>query len=83
MLNYITARSPQGAQRVQARLRTLTELLLAHPYVGRPTNDPTVRRLKLTPYPYLVFYEVSEDSVIIHAIRHAARDPSDLPGAGA
>jgi toxin ParE1/3/4 len=34
-----------------------------------------------TPYPYLVFYEISETEIIIHAVRHAARDPSGMPGA--
>jgi toxin ParE1/3/4 len=33
-----------------------------------------------TPYPYLVFYEVGETEIIMHAVRHAARDPSDMPG---
>ena len=32
-------------------------------------------------YPYLIFYEVTENEVIIHAIRHGARDPSSVPGA--
>jgi plasmid stabilization system protein ParE len=32
-----------------------------------------------TPYPYLVFYEIGEEEIIIHAIRHAARDPLDDP----
>jgi plasmid stabilization system protein ParE len=32
-------------------------------------------------YPYLIFYEVIENEVIIHAIRHGARDPSAMLGA--
>jgi hypothetical protein len=38
--------------------------------------------LTTTPYPFLVFYEVTKDEIVIHAIRHAARDPSDTPTAG-
>jgi plasmid stabilization system protein ParE len=34
-----------------------------------------------TPSPYLIFYEVTENEVIIHAIRHGARDPSTMPDA--
>jgi plasmid stabilization system protein ParE len=30
----------------------------------------------------LIFYEVDGDDVVIHAIRHGARDPSGMPGAG-
>jgi len=29
----------------------------------------------------MIFYEVTEAEIIIHAIRHAARDPSTMPGA--
>jgi toxin ParE1/3/4 len=33
-----------------------------------------------TPYPYVVFYEITQSEIIIHAVRHAARDPSGMPG---
>jgi toxin ParE1/3/4 len=80
ILDYIGAHSPQSARRVQARIKALTDLLLLHPYIGRRTNDPAIRRMITTPYPFLVFYEVTESKIIIHAIRHAARDPSGMPG---
>ena len=80
ILDYIAAHSPQSARRVQTRIKTLTDLLLLHPYIGRRTNDPAIRRMAMTPYPYLVFYEITESEIIIHAIRHAARDPSEMPG---
>ena len=57
VLDYIAAHSPQGARRVQARIKALTDLLLQHPHIGRRTNDPAIRRMTTTPYPYLVFYE--------------------------
>ena len=81
ILDYISENSPQGAHRVQLRLQRLIDLLLVYPYIGRRTSDPDVRRIATTPYPYLVFYEIAEDKVIIHAIRHAARHPSTMPGA--
>jgi plasmid stabilization system protein ParE len=80
ILDYIAAHSPQGARRVQARIKALTDLLLLHPHIGRRTNDPAIRRMPMTPYPYLVFYEATETEIIIHAVRHAARDPSGMPG---
>jgi plasmid stabilization system protein ParE len=81
VLDYIAVHSPQGARRVHARIKAITELLLLHPLVGRRTNDPAIRRMTVASYPYLIFYEVTENEVIIHAIRHGARDPSDMPGA--
>jgi ParE toxin of type II toxin-antitoxin system, parDE len=48
-------------------------------WLGAVTDDPAIRRLTTTPYPYLIFYEAADDEVVIHAVRHGARDPSDNP----
>ena len=80
ILNYIAERSPQTSRRIQARIRAVTELILLYPQAGARTDDPTIRRVTTTPYPYLVFYEIAGDEIIIHAVRHGARDPSDNPG---
>jgi plasmid stabilization system protein ParE len=80
ILDYIAGQSPQGAKRVQARIQAIINLLLAHPHMGVCTDDPTIRRLTTPPYPYLIFYELTESEIIIHAVRHAARDPSNMPG---
>jgi plasmid stabilization system protein ParE len=58
----------------------LINLLLIHPDIGIHTDDPVIRRLAVVPYPYLIFYEVSETEIIIHAVRHAVRNPSGMPG---
>jgi toxin ParE1/3/4 len=80
ILDYIAEHSPQGANRVQARIQSVIHLLTSHPHIGVRTEDPTIRRLTTLPYPYLVFYEVTETEIIVHAVRHAARDPSGMPG---
>jgi toxin ParE1/3/4 len=80
ILDYIAQHSVQGAERVQTRILSVIELLSIHPYIGLHTDDPAIRRLTTLPYPYLVFYEVAETEIIIHAVRHAARDPSSMPG---
>ena len=82
ILDYIATHSPQGARRVQARIKAVIDLLLQHPYVGRRTNDPAIRRIPTVPYPYVVFYETTETEIIIHGVRHAARKPSSMPGSG-
>lgn len=81
ILDYVAAHSPQGARRIQARIQTIIDLLLIHPHIGTRTDDPVIRRLTTTPYPYVVFYEATEAEIVIHAVRHAARDPSGMPGA--
>jgi toxin ParE1/3/4 len=64
----------------QTRIQTVIDLLLLHPYIGTRTSDPLIRRMITPPYPSVVFYEVATDAVVIHAIRHAARNPSTMPG---
>ena len=82
VLDYIAAHSPQGAKRVQTRIQAAIELLAVHPHIGIRTSDRSIRRLTTLPYPYFVFYEISETEIIIHAVRHTARDPSSMPGRG-
>jgi len=81
ILDYIAAHSPRGSRRVHARIQAIVDLLLLHPHIGTRTDDPIIRRMTTTPYPYLVFYEATESEVIIHAVRHGASDPSGMPGA--
>ena len=81
VLDYIAAHSPQGARRVQARIQAIINLLLLYPGIGTRTHDQTIRRMTALPYPYVIFYEATETEIIIHAVRHAARDPAGMPGA--
>jgi toxin ParE1/3/4 len=80
ILDYLAPRSPQGAARVHSRIKSLIDQLPTYPSIGARTDDPTIRRLVVTPYPYLVFYEVADDEIIIHNIRHSARNPSSMSG---
>jgi toxin ParE1/3/4 len=57
ILDYIAAHSPQGAIRVQARIKRIVDLLLIYPHMGVRTDDPMIRRATTSPYPYFVFYE--------------------------
>ena len=81
ILDYVGKRSPKGAAKVQSRIKVLTELLIDFPNAGAPTNDPAIRRLVVTPYSYHIFYEATNEDVIIHAVRHGARNPDEMPGA--
>ena len=40
-----------------------------------------MRRIVLTPYPYLIFYNVTGTDLVVVGIRHAARDPGTMPDA--
>jgi toxin ParE1/3/4 len=79
-LEYIEAESPQGANRMRERIQTLFLLLTHHPYAGQLTDLPGVRRLVVSPYPYLIFYRVTDDEVIVQRMRHTSRRPRSAPG---
>ncbi|WP_255468588.1 type II toxin-antitoxin system RelE/ParE family toxin [Reyranella sp. CPCC 100927] len=53
---------------------------MEYPRIGIVTQESDIRRVTARPYPYLIFYEVSDDEIVIHAVRHASRDPSTMPG---
>ena len=75
VLEFVAARSPQGAAQIEARLRAITTLLQLQKFAGRKTSLPEVRRIFLTPYPYLIDYFVGEEEVVIQRFRHSARKP--------
>lgn len=75
--DYLVERSPTGAERVRLHLIQTIERLADFPFLGRPTDEPGVRVLVLTRYPYLVFYAVIADDVVILHVRHGAREPVD------
>jgi toxin ParE1/3/4 len=74
-LDHIEADSPEGANHVRERIQTLLRLLMQHPHAGQATDVPGVRRLTLSPYPYLLFYRVTDDEVIVQRLRHTSRRP--------
>jgi plasmid stabilization system protein ParE len=75
ILDYIEARSPQGAENVKRRLGAVIGLLADHPDTGQVTNKGKLRRVVVSPYPYVIFYQLDTTGVVIHGVRHAARRP--------
>jgi toxin ParE1/3/4 len=75
ILDYIEARSPEGAQSVKRRLKAAIDLLAEHPNSGRATNKGDLRRLLANPYPYVIFYRTDATGIVIHGVRHTARRP--------
>ena len=74
-LGYLAKRSPQGAAKVTARMTLILTLLQRHPNTGSKTTISGVRRVFLTPYPYLSDYYVGADEIVVQRFRHAARRP--------
>lgn len=80
VLDYLAPPSPQSAARVTLRIQSFVELLSLHPFIGTRTDSPGIRRLVMTPLPYLLFYEVGDGEIIVHHVRHTARAPWSTSG---
>ena len=74
VLSYIERRSSKGARHVKARIQAVIGLIAAYPQSGTLTS--TAGRVVFHPFPYLIIYAASDDEVVIHGVRHAARDLS-------
>jgi plasmid stabilization system protein ParE len=78
--DYLTARSRKGALSVERRIRKTIDLIAAFPGAGRRLDQrPAVRVMPIGRYPYLVFYTLGDDEIVILHVRHGARKPID-PG---
>jgi plasmid stabilization system protein ParE len=59
---------------VQARIRHIVDLIAKVPLMGRPTGKrPDIRRVNTNPYPYVIFYAVTDTEIVVRRIRHMAR----------
>jgi plasmid stabilization system protein ParE len=72
ILEYLKERSAGGARNVAASIREAVEQLKEHPHSGYTTDDPDVRVIFVTRYPYKIFYRVRDAIEILH-IRHTSR----------
>lgn len=72
---YLAPRSPRGADRVRQRIVDVVNRLSDLPLVGHETQNPRIRTILVTAYPYRVFYAVDEVHLTILHIRHTARAP--------
>jgi plasmid stabilization system protein ParE len=54
-------------------------MLTKHPRVGQPTILGQLRRIAATPFPYLLYYQVMNDEIVVIAVRHGAREPMAGP----
>lgn len=70
--DYIAARNPDAALRVEHRLRTVIEHLHLFPRSGRIGRLLGTREVVLTEYPYVIRYRLAGDHVQILRIFHTS-----------
>jgi toxin ParE1/3/4 len=68
---YIAKDNREAAARLVARIEEVSGRLSASPFMGQATSRPGFRRFPVGNY--LIVYEVGQDEIVIHYIRHGAR----------
>ncbi len=71
IFSHIAKDNREAASRLVARIEQVAALIASSPHVGQATRNPRFRRFPVGKY--LIVYEVGEDEVIIHYVRHGAR----------
>jgi toxin ParE1/3/4 len=71
IFSYIARDNPRAAARLGARFEEVVVKIAEHPHLGEATRKSRFRRFPVGNY--LIVYEVAQDEVIIHYVRHGAR----------
>jgi plasmid stabilization system protein ParE len=75
ILAYIADRNFSAVSKLARRVEILLGRLAEFPYMAQVTEAGGVRRLPLVQFPYVIFYIVHEDEIVILHVRHSARRP--------
>lgn len=70
---FISLDKPDAAERVVARLTDAGNKLGLMPYWGRVRQSPKLREVAVPGLPYILVYEVTEETVFIQRVMHGAR----------
>ena len=68
---YIAKNNPEAAAKLVARIENAAARIAETPYMGEATRKPRFRRFPVGNY--LIVYEVAQDEVVTHYVRHSAR----------
>jgi toxin ParE1/3/4 len=71
IFSYIARDNREAAARLVARIEQTTARIADTPYIGEVTRRSRFRRFPVGNY--LIVYEVGQDEVVIHYVRHGAR----------
>jgi plasmid stabilization system protein ParE len=70
---YVSEDNPFAAERIKRQIKIDVDLLGDLPFISRESDYPGVRIRKVRRYPYLIFYSVEADEIVILHVRHGAR----------
>lgn len=73
---YISKHKPAAAWLIGSFIRRSIANLTMWPYRGRATNRDGIRRLVVSTFPYVVFYAIVGNEIVILRVMHARRAES-------
>lgn len=74
ILTNLGSKHPDAAAHFEFRIRQIAERIGKYPQAFQEVAErPGIRRVPLVRYPYLVFYTVSVDEVIVVLVVHGAK----------
>jgi toxin ParE1/3/4 len=74
---HLIGRNPTGATNVLGAIKSSIDTLSFFPQIGRLIDNAGHRRVPVLRYPYVIFYRIAGDELLILHIRHTSRRPID------
>jgi toxin ParE1/3/4 len=74
---YLVKHNPGGAANVLGAIKSSIDTLGFFPQIGRLVDDAGHRRVPVLRYPYLIFYRIAGEDLLILHVRHSSRRPLD------
>jgi plasmid stabilization system protein ParE len=74
---YFNERSPAAAARVLGAIKSSLDTLNFFPQIGLVVDNADHRRVPVLRYPYVIFYPIANENLLILHIRHTSRRPID------
>lgn len=73
ILAYIAERNRPAGTALALRIERTVASLLEFPEMAQMTDESGVRRMPVGRYPFMIFYAVEGDELVVLHIRHTAR----------
>jgi toxin ParE1/3/4 len=74
---YLIEHSPTRTPNVLGAIKSSIDTLSFFPQIGRLVDDAEHRRVPVLRYPYMIFYRIAGNELLILHIRHTSRRPID------
>jgi toxin ParE1/3/4 len=71
--DYLRERNPRAALRVRSAILASLQIITRYPSAGRGQTTERVRKLVVRKYPYLIYYTLRDNEIIVLSIKHAAQ----------